>query len=84
DEDLRNTEALIDDVNWISGEVPTGELRVTAKLRYHQKEQWATAIPLEDGKVRLVFDEPIRAITPGQAAVFYNGDEVIGGGTIIG
>ena len=83
DEDLRNTEALVDDVNWISGEVPTEPVRVQAKLRYHQKEQWATAHPLEDGKVKLVFDEPIRAITPGQAAVFYNGDEVLGGGTIV-
>lgn len=83
DEDLRNTGALIDDVNWISGEVPAEPVRVQAKLRYHQKEQWATAHPLEDGKVKLVFDEPIRAITPGQAAVFYNGDEVLGGGTIV-
>ena len=83
DEDLRNTEALVDDVNWISGEVPTEPVRVQAKLRYHQKEQWATAYPENGGRVRLVFDEPIRAITPGQAAVFYNGDEVLGGGTII-
>lgn len=83
DEDLRNTEALVDDVNWISGDVPTEPVRVQAKLRYHQKEQWATAYPENGGRVRLVFDEPIRAITPGQAAVFYNGDEVLGGGTII-
>jgi tRNA-specific 2-thiouridylase len=84
EQDLRSTETIVDDVNWISGEVPEKEIRVKAKVRYRQKEQWATAYPLEDGKVRLVFDEPLRAITPGQAAVFYDGDEVLGGGTIIG
>ena len=73
----------MDDVNWISGIVPAEPIRVQAKTRYRQKEQWATAYPLDDGKVRLVFDEPLRAITPGQAAVFYDGEEVLGGGTII-
>jgi tRNA-specific 2-thiouridylase len=45
-------------------------------------EQPATVYPLEDGTVRIVFDEPQRAITPGQAVVFYQGDTVLGGGTI--
>lgn len=83
EKDLKSTETLVDDVNWISGMVPTEPVRVQAKTRYRQKEQWATAYPLEDGKVRLVFDEPLRAITPGQAAVFYDGEEVLGGGTIV-
>jgi len=83
DEDLRNTEAIIEDVNWISGEAPSGEVRLKAKMRYRQKEQWATAYPLSETSVRLVFDEPLRAITPGQAAVFYDGEEVLGGGTIV-
>ncbi len=83
EKDLKSTETLVDDVNWISGMVPAEPVRVQAKTRYRQKEQWATAYPLDDGKVRLVFDEPLRAITPGQAAVFYDGEEVLGGGTII-
>ena len=83
EKDLKSTETLVDDVNWISGIVPAEPIRVQAKTRYRQKEQWATAYPLDDGKVRLVFDEPLRAITPGQAAVFYDGEEVLGGGTII-
>ena len=51
-------------------------------MRYHQREQAATVTVLEDGHVHLVFDEPQRAITPGQAAVFYDGDVVLGGGVL--
>ena len=56
--------------------------RVTARTRYHQTETAATISPLPDGGVEAVFDTPIRAITPGQAVVFYQGDLVVGGGTI--
>ena len=56
-------------------------LKVYAKTRYSQKEQPATLYPEGDG-VRVVFDESQRAITPGQAVVFYDGDIVVGGGTI--
>lgn len=52
-------------------------------MRYHQREQAATVTVLEDGHVHLVFDEPQRAITPGQAVVLYDGDTVLGGGTIL-
>ena len=51
-------------------------------MRYHQREQAATVTVLEDGHVHLVFDEPQRAITAGQAVVFYRGDVVAGGATI--
>jgi len=53
-----------------------------AKARSRMTEQPATVYPDTDGKARVVFDEPQRAITPGQAVVLYDGDRVIGGGTI--
>ncbi len=82
-DDLFSREAEVADFNWISGEVPKGEFRAKAKIRYRQKEQWATVIPQGDEGVRIVFDEPQRAITPGQAAVLYDGDVVLGGGRIV-
>ena len=68
---------------WVWGAVPalTGPARVTAKVRYRQTERAATAEPV-GGAVRLLFDEPQRAITTGQAVVLYRGDTVLGGGTI--
>jgi len=68
-------------VNWIAIPALTGPLRVTARTRYHQAEQQATVYPAENG-FRLEFDQPQRAPTPGQAAVLYQGDVVLGGGTI--
>ena len=70
-----------EDVNWIAIPALTGPLRVTARTRYHQAEQQATVYPSENG-FRLEFDQPQRAPTPGQAAVLYQGDVVLGGGTI--
>jgi tRNA-specific 2-thiouridylase len=57
--------------------------RLTVKTRYLQKEQWALVEQTGPDTVRVDFDEPQRAITPGQAAVFYDGDTVVGGGTIV-
>jgi tRNA-specific 2-thiouridylase len=70
--------------DWVWGAIPalTEPTRVFAKVRYRQAECPATAYPAEDGKVRLVFDAPQRAITTGQAVVLYRGDAVLGGGTI--
>lgn len=82
-DDLFTKEALVTDVNWISGESPKEAIHVKAKVRYRMTEQPVTIIPLENNEVKLVFDEPQRAITPGQAAVFYDGDDVLGGGVIV-
>ncbi len=71
------------DVNWIAIPELAEPVRVSAKARYRQKEQPATVYPAADGTVRVVFDEPQRAITAGQAVVFYDGDTVVGGGTIV-
>ena len=73
---------IAEDFNWISIPSLTAPMRVKAKARYRQPEQPATVYPTEDGKVRVEFDEPQRAMTIGQAAVLYDGDVVVGGGTI--
>ena len=70
------------DFNWVSIECPEREIRAKAKARYRQSEAWATVIPMEDGRVRITFDEPQRAMTTGQTAVIYDGDILLGGGVI--
>ena len=79
---LYSRELYSDELNWISLQGLDRPLRCRAKTRYRQEEQWAAVHPAEGGRVRVVFDEPQRAITPGQAVVFYDGERVIGGGTI--
>ena len=71
-----------DNWNWFPFPALTGPLRVKAKARSRMAEQPATVYPEENGFARVEFDEPQRAITPGQAVVLYDGDTVIGGGTI--
>ena len=70
------------DWNWFPFPELSGPTRVMARHRYNQKEQPATVYPEENGAARVVYDEPQRAITPGQAVVLYQDDLVIGGGTI--
>ena len=72
----------MDDVNFIPFDKLEKEMRVLAKLRYRQKEQPATIKPLSEKRVLVEFDEPQRAPSKGQSAVFYVGDMVIGGGKI--
>ena len=70
--------------NWFPFPALTEPLRVKAKARSRMAEQPATVYPEENGTAKVVFDQPQRAITPGQAVVLYDGDTVVGGGTITG
>jgi tRNA-specific 2-thiouridylase len=74
---------LVTNVNFIPFDKLENEMRVSAKLRYSQKEQPAIIKPLENGDVLVEFDTPQRAPSSGQAAVFYDGDIVVGGGKIV-
>lgn len=76
-------ELTASDVNFVSGEFPTEPIRLQAKVRYQAAPAYSTLYPLENGNVQIVFDSPQRAITPGQAVVFYDGDIVLGGGTVM-
>ena len=67
---------------WFPFDQLTEPMRITAKTRHSQLEQSATVYPEEGGFARVVFDQPQRAVTPGQAVVLYQGDLVVGGGTI--
>lgn len=80
--ELFSKEAFINDINWISGEAPENDFKCSVKIRYRQKEQPATVYPDGTGNAKIEFDEPQRAVTPGQSAVFYDGDTVLGGGII--
>lgn len=70
-------------LNWISIPQLEGQLRVQAKIRHRHEPAWATIEMSAPDEVSATFDTPQRAVTPGQAVVFYSGDEVVGGGWII-
>ncbi len=80
---LYSSEARICDFNWISGAAPESPVRCTVRIRYRQPEQAATVTPLGGSEALIRFDEPQRAVTPGQSAVLYDGDIVLGGGQIM-
>ena len=82
-DDLFSNHLEATDLNFISIEKLTEPMKVKAKVRYRQKETDAVITPLENGNVSVDFETPQRAIAPGQAVVFYDGDIVVGGGTII-
>ena len=81
-EDVFSSTAKVTDFNWISGEAPAEDIRCRVRVRYKQKEQWATVHPTGKETAEITFDEPQRAITPGQSAVLYDEDIVLGGGII--
>jgi len=70
------------DVNWTSGETPREPFRADVKIRYSAKEVEALVSPLDGKQVSVKFDAPVRDVTAGQAAVFYQGEVLLGGGII--
>jgi len=83
DDELLSGEFLAAGVNWIAMNNPTNPVRAEVRVRYRHTAAPATITSRPNGRAIVRFDEPQRAITPGQATVFYRGDEVVGGGWII-
>jgi tRNA-specific 2-thiouridylase len=83
DADLRRDTCEVRDLNWMAGEAPAAAVEAEVKIRYRHESARARIEPGETGSARLRFEAPQRAITPGQAAVFYQGDMVLGGGWIV-
>ena len=79
---LNSDVAIIKMVNWTVKDKPTGQLKVGVKFRYRQKDQGCTLEFVDQDTVKLTYDQPYKAVTPGQAAVFYLGDTCLGGGII--
>ncbi len=75
-------ECTVNRVNWVSMAEPSSPIRAEVQIRYRCTPIPVTVIPLENSRVRIVFDEPQFSITPGQAAVWYDGEKVLGGGII--
>ncbi|MGB8982611.1 MAG: tRNA 2-thiouridine(34) synthase MnmA [Anaerolineales bacterium] len=82
-EELGSRELSARDVNWVSGQAPDGPFRAEVKIRYTAKEAEALVTPLEGGRADVRFEAPQRDITAGQAAVFFRGEVVVGGGIIL-
>lgn len=83
DADLATRHLRARRINWISIPALASPMRVRAKIRHRHEPAWATLAPAGTDEVVATFDEPQRAVTPGQSAVFYDGDEVVGGGWIV-
>ncbi|BBA37264.1 tRNA (5-methylaminomethyl-2-thiouridylate)-methyltransferase [Methylocaldum marinum] len=79
---LFHTELEAGSLSWVRGRVPETPARCSAKVRYRQPDQSCTVEIIDEQRVRVVFDRPQRAITPGQSVVFYQGEECLGGGII--
>ena len=82
-EELFSKEVTAKNINLISVDCVREPLRVKAKIRYRHEAQWATVTQTDDDTLQVIFDEPQRAVTKGQALVLYDGDTVVGGGEII-
>jgi len=82
-EELDCPEFTAKGVNWVAFDEPSEPVRASVKVRYRHEPALATIHALPGNRARIVLDEPQRAITPGQATIFYNGEEVVGGGWIV-
>jgi tRNA-specific 2-thiouridylase len=80
--ELGRSELIAVEVSYIAGQPPTGPLPITAKIRYQARYEEATLTPLSQDSARVSFRADLRDITPGQSVVFYDGEEVLGGGII--
>lgn len=83
EKDLYTKEVFIEDVNYLIDSLQGKQIEVEAKVRYRAKPAKATLYPLGENKLKFVFEEPQRAVTPGQSLVFYDNDIVLGGGKIV-
>lgn len=83
EQELYTNEIYIEDINYIVTDLENKEIDVEAKVRFRAKPAKAKLYPLENGKAKFIFEQPQRAITPGQSLVFYIDDIVVGGGKII-
>lgn len=81
-DELFSRELTISDINWIACGAPEQTLRLEVKIRYSQSAYSARVVPTSETTARIIFDKPVRAVTKGQAAVMYDADTVVGGGTI--
>lgn len=82
-DELLSTEFVAAGVNWVAFDEPSEDVRAHVRVRYRHEEAPAVIRPLAGGRALIRFDEPQRAVTPGQATVFYRGEEVLGGGWIV-
>ncbi len=81
-EEMGTSELIARDVNWVSGEAPGESFHAEVKIRYTAKEVSAWVTPMEGNQARVRFDAPVRDATKGQAAVFYQNEQLLGGGII--
>ncbi len=83
EDELLRSEFEAAGVNWIAFDAPAAPVRADVRVRYRHTEAPALITPVAGGRARVRFDDPQRAVTPGQATVFYRGEEVVGGGWIV-
>jgi tRNA-uridine 2-sulfurtransferase len=81
-EAIQKPECIVQRVNWVSIAAPSAPIRAEVQIRYRSTAVPCTVIPLADDRVKVVFDQPQISVTPGQAAVWYQDDLLLGGGVI--